>query len=91
MNAPIVKPRTRAGSWDTFDRRYKPTTRGEEVLRDWDDPALQGVDERLIWTVVSVDGREYVTPGYATVNYLGRILCAVPWGDTEFSNPGYSY
>lgn len=93
MSHPVtVKPRRRAGSWSTFDRRYEPidTTEGS-VLRDWDDPLVQAADERNVWTVLDCDGRLYVSPGFATVNYMGRIVTRHQWSDIESCNPGYCY
>lgn len=87
-----IKPRNRAGTWATFCRRYEPVAQEDgSVLRDWDDPAVRRVSENHVWTVVDCDGRCYVVPGFATVNYLGRILTARPWPDVEFSLPGYVY
>ena len=88
----VVKPRQKAGSWSTFERRYKPVESPDSgPMRPWNCPKLQGVDESLIWTVVDCDGKCYVVPGYHTVNYIGRILCQIAWGDVEEANPGYVY
>ena len=87
-----VKPRTRAGSWAVFDRRYKPVTDADDaILRLWNDPQIKTADPSLVWTVVDCDGRLYVVPGIATVNYFARILCSVPWNDSEVNNTGYIY
>jgi hypothetical protein len=84
--------RVRARSWAVFDRRYGPTDGPDGTpLRNWDDPAVQSADDRLVWTVVDCDGRTYLVPGFATVNYLGRVLCRRPWADAEFSGSGYVY
>lgn len=92
MTAPTVRPRIRAGSYDTFDRRYRPVMTPEDgIMRDWADPAIRAADERKVWTVVDCDGVLYLTPGFATVNYFARVLCEVPWSDAEFANPGYRY
>ena len=81
-----------ARSWFTFERRYKPISGADGViLRNWDDPDVQAAEERFIWTVVDCDGRCYLTLGFATVNYLGRVLCAVPWPREEFTDTGYLY
>lgn len=88
-----IKPRQKAGAYTTFERRYGPTVNVEGgVLRGWDDPAvLNEANERLIWTIVDADGKMYVVPGYATVNFMGRVLCERPWSDGELASPGYVY
>ena len=89
---PTVKPRRRAGTYDVFQRRYDPIPlEDDSLIREWNDPELQDVDEHYLWTVVDCDGRLMLTPGYASVNYLGRVLCRKPWDDVEWSNPGYVY
>lgn len=92
MKPTTVKPRTRAGSWDTFERRYGPipTVQGSD-MRPWDDPEILAADPALVWSVVDCDGRLYVVPAFATVNYIGRILCARPWNESEYFNSGYVY
>ena len=80
----------RARSYAVFERRYQPVEHGESILRDWQD-IPSDTDEHLVWTVVDCDGRLYLTPGYTYVNYLGRVLCAKPWPEAEFSGPGYVY
>ena len=88
----IVKPRSRLGSWSSFSKRYQPVALPDgDIRREHDDPAIHAAPENLIWTVVDVDGRLIFVPGFATVNYYGRVLCAIPWGATEESNPGYNY
>jgi hypothetical protein len=67
-----------------------------QFMRSWQDPEVcRHFDEKkfeYVWTVVEGDtGRLYVVPGFHTVNYVGRILCAVPYGEVEESNPGYHY
>jgi hypothetical protein len=86
-----VKPRSRAGTWDSFAKRYGPID-GPDGSTMWhfkDLPA--GIEDRRVWTVVDCDGTLYVVPGYHTVNYLGRVVTTHGWSDTEESNPGYVY
>jgi hypothetical protein len=84
--------RKRTGSADVFDKRYQPIPRPDgSLLRDWNDPEILAADIRYVWSVTDCDGRLYVTPGYAVVNYFGRLLCAVPWPDVEMENPDYRY
>lgn len=91
--APMVKPRTRCGSYETFERRYKPVEneRDETILREWDQ-IPSGTDASYIWTVVDGDdGKLYLTTGVHYVNRVGYVLCEVPFSDIEDSNPGYVY
>ena len=93
MSAPAVKPRRRMGSWASFERRYQPIasdTIDDTVLRDWRE-IPPGTDIHLVWTVLDCDGRLCIVPGFASVNYFARILCANPWPDIEQLNPGYIY
>lgn len=84
---------SRAGTYATFDRRYKPIPLPDHsICRDWYDPIFKNADEHLVWTIVQGDtGRLYLTPGYATVNYIARVLCEKPWPDDEITKPGYVY
>ena len=86
-----VKPRKRAGSWDSFAERYEPIPAQDGAMcRHYTDGEVRAADDRLVWTVVDGDnGNTYVVPGFATVNYVARVLCKRPWSDVEFSNPGY--
>jgi len=89
--APVVKPRTKAGSFASFERRYQPVLSADKVfLRDWQNIPKE-TDAHFVWTAVDCDGRLYLVPGFATVNYFARVLCAVPWGESEERNPGYVY
>jgi hypothetical protein len=87
----IVPKRSKALSWATFERRYLPVYDGENVSRDYRDPAIMSADESLVWTIVDCEGKSYVVPGFATVNYMGRVLCQRPYSETEWGNPGYIY
>jgi hypothetical protein len=86
-----IKQRTRAGTYDTFERRYTPVEMDDgSIMRGWRD-VPPDTDQRNVWTVVDCDGKLYLCPGYVTVNYLGRVLCANPWPEVEASSPGYVY
>ena len=92
MNAPVVKQRKRAGSCDAWDRRYSPIPCDDgSLIRDWRDAEIQSADVSRVWSVIEENGVLYVVPGLATVNYVGRVLCAVPWGPSEENNTGYRY
>ena len=86
-----VKPRTRAGTYSVFERRYGPIDAPNgQVMREWND-IPPDTDARYIWTVIDCDGNLYLVPGYATVNYFARVLCERPWPDGEANNSGYLY
>ena len=83
------KPRTRAGTWRVFERRYTPQYMPDgSLIRD---TAPTNANPRHVWTVLDCDGKLYVNPGYHCVNRLGYVLTAQPWTDAEYSNPGYLY
>lgn len=91
MNAQVqVKPRTRAGSWAQFERRYGPID-GPDGTPMRGHGEIGDAPERCVWTVVDCDGVLYVLPGFHTVNYMGRIVTEREWSDAEFDNPGYRY
>jgi hypothetical protein len=83
--------RTRAGRFETFERRYEPIEAEDgSILHDWRS-IPKDTEQHYVWTLVDCDGRLMLSPGYATVNYMGRVLCAKPWPDEEFTLPGYYY
>lgn len=83
--------RKRAALYSTFEKRYEPLeTEDGSILRNWQD-IPDGTDEHYVWTVTDCDGTLYLSPGYASVNYMGRVLCAKPWPEEEFALPGYYY
>lgn len=86
-----VKPRTRAGSWASFAKRYEPMAGPDnDYIIDHDNlPA--DADLHQVWTLVDADGKLYVVPGYHTVNYMGRLYTRHGWSDVEEANPGYVY
>lgn len=90
--------RSRAGTYSTFVRRYQPVEGGDGgITRPWDDPQVLAAFDRiegyrLVWTIVDGEGgRTYLVPGFATVNYVARVLCTKPWPDEEMHNPGYAW
>lgn len=83
----------RARPYNVFERRYGPIPLPDDnLMRDYRDPEIQAADEHLVWTVVEGDNGElYLVPGFATVNYLGRVLCERPWPEEEWRKAGYVY
>jgi len=92
LASPIIKRRTRAGSFEQFAKRYRPIEMDDgSLMRDWQEIPL-GTDERCVWTIVEGDNnRLYLTPGYHYVNRLGYAVCEVPFPDIEDELPGYVY
>jgi hypothetical protein len=85
-----VHRRTRAGSWRTFKRRFRPVD-GPDCSTYWAREHLpRDVDPRLVWTIVDCDGKLYVSPGFHYVNRIDYVLCRVPWTDDE-QQPDYRY
>jgi hypothetical protein len=85
------KPRTRCGSWRSFERLFRPMD-GPDGSRYWGrDQLPQNVDERLVWTIVDCDGQLRVSPGYRFVNRIDYVLCEVPWTNEDTHQPNYRY
>ncbi len=77
--------RTRAGSWNIFERRFRPIQREDGSLL-WDRseiPTRETINWREWWTVVDCDGRLYLAAGYHFVNRLAYVRCEVPWTDAD--------
>lgn len=90
IRAPVkIRKRKRAGSWRTFERRYKPIEGPDGSFQRDHRTIGDETDARFVWTIVEAEGRLYVVPGFATVNYVSRVLCENPWSDIEFECPGY--
>ena len=87
-----VPQRRKALPFEVFESRYQPIEVSDGcILREWDDPLIRQVDQRYVWTVVDCNGALYLSPGFSTVNYMGRVVTRRGWSDVEFSNPGYRY
>lgn len=87
------KPRSRAGSYSTFEKRYKPIEVEDSdglLLREYQEIPL-GTSERYVWTVVEAEGRMYLIAGRHLVNRIGYVLCEVPYTDDEEDSPGYVF
>jgi hypothetical protein len=86
-----VHRRTRAGSWRTFERRFRPLD-GPDGATYWGREQLpRDVDPRLVWTIVDCDGKLYVSPGFHLVNRIDYVLCRNPWTDDDELQPDYRY
>ena len=85
------RPRTRIGSWSTFERRFEPLPApNHDVL--WDVGTVQeDTDYRHWWTVLDCEGRLLLAPGFRFVNRFAFVRCAKPWTDVDFHQPGYRY
>lgn len=78
-----IAPRTRAGSWNDFERRFRPIIRDDDsLLWEWPDLPLPH-DMRRLWTVLDCDSRLYVSPGLHYVNRLAFIRTEQPWSDLD--------
>ena len=81
----MTSKRTRAGSWNSFERRFRPIIRDDGSLL-WgrsEMPPTRLIDWREWWTVIDSDGRLYLAAGYHFVNRLGYLRCEVPWTDAD--------
>ena len=85
------RPRTRCGSWSTFERRFKPIDSPDQTVWWRREQLPKDVDERLVWTITDCDGKLYVAPGYHFVNRIDYVLCELPWTDEDFAQPTYRY
>ena len=84
-------PRKRAGSWCTFERRFRPLD-GPDGAQYWPREELpKDIDFRLVWTILDCDGKLYVSPGFHFVNRIDYVLCEVPWTDEDLQQPDYRY
>lgn len=86
----------RAGTFTTFTKRYQPIELNGSIERHHSDPEVcarfDAQQFEYVWTVVSGDrGGSYIIPGFHSVNYESRILCAVPYPEAEVSKAGYRY
>ncbi len=71
--------RTRARSWDVFERRFDPIVHDDGSLL-WDlDDIPKPVDVHRLWTVLDCDGKLYLAAGSRYVNRIGYVLTRQPW------------
>ena len=77
--------RTRTGSWNVFERRFRPIAREDGSLL-WDRsemPAREIINWREWWTVLDCGGRLYLAAGSHLVNRLGYVRCEVSWTGSD--------
>jgi hypothetical protein len=84
--------RTRCGSWDTFERRFKPID-GPDGATYWSWEQLpKPLEVHRVWTIVQGgSGKLYVSPGLRFVNRIDYVYCEVPWTDDDERQPDYRY
>ena len=86
-----LKIRIRAGSWNTFERRFQPRSNADDtVLVDLRD-LPKDIDPHRVWTITDEEGRLYVFPGYRFVNRFAYVVCNVPWTEDDQRQPPYRY
>jgi hypothetical protein len=84
--------RKRAGTYATFERRYKPIALADGTVLREKQAMPEGVDWQRVWTVVDCDnGKQYLCPGLHLVNRVGYVLCGVSFPMEECTSPGYVY
>ena len=85
------RPRTRIGSWSTFERRFDPLPApGRDFL--WDIGTVpKDANDSYWWTVLDCEGRLSLSPGFRFVNRVAFVRCAKQWTDVDFHQPGYLY
>ena len=79
----MTAKRTRAGSWNTFERRFKPIIREAGSLIWHNDEIPRPIVGRHWWTVLDCDGKLYLGAGFHYVNRIGYIRCETPWTDAD--------
>ncbi len=85
------KPRTRSGSWRTFERRFRPID-GPDGRDIGAASSYRKMSTRSrVWTIIDCDGQLHVSPGYRFVNRVDYVLCEVPWTDEDTLQPDYRY
>jgi len=85
------RPRTRCGSWSTFERRFKPIDSPDQTAWWGREQLPPGVDPHLVWTIVDCNGKLFVSPGFRFVDRIDYVLCEIPWTDEDLHQPGYRY
>ena len=91
MRTRPFKQRTRTGSWNTFERRFRPIDSPDDTVWWRRDQLPKDVDPRLVWTILDCEGRLYLACGFHYVNRLDYVLCEVPWNDDDERQPSYRY
>ena len=89
----VVKPRTRTGSYNCFERRYRPVEQADgSIMVDSFHEVRKMLPERVrfLWTIVEAE-RLYLVPGWHYVNRIGYVWAENPWSDIEAANPPYAY
>ncbi len=90
MTNTLTRIRSRTGSWNTFERRFKPRVDADgSLLVDLLPP--DGVHPNSVWTITEVDGRLYVNAGFRFFNRCGFVISEVPWTDDDTRQPPYRY
>ncbi len=85
------RPRTRMGSWTTFERRFDPMPAPDHDYLWVIGTVTENADYRYWWTVLDCEGRLSLSPGFRFVNRFAFVRCAKPWTDVDFQQPGYLY
>ena len=85
------RPRTRTGSWSTFERRFRPIDSPDQTVWWGQEQLPVAVNQHLVWTIVDCDGKLYVTPGFRFINRIDYVLCETPWTDDDMLQPDYRY
>ena len=86
-----VKIRSRTGSWNTFERRFRPRINADDTILVDLFELPKEIDPHLVWTVVDEDGRLYLCPGFRFVNRFAYVICEVPWTQVDEQQPPYRY
>ena len=76
-----VPIRTRIGSWNVFERRFKPIVREDGSLI-WERSELPAdIEPRQWWTVLDCEGRLYLSPGFrgATRPQARQLTSQIIW------------
>lgn len=79
-------------TYDEFENKHKPIenhlgdegtylfeTYGQEV------DFVSNQDENIVWTLVEVDGKLYIVPGFQYVNRLNYLITEIPWTEDMFN------
>ena len=75
--------RTRAGSWNSFERRFKPAVRDDGSLIWRHEEIPRPIVGCHWWTVVDCDGKLYLSAGFHFVNRIGYVRCEIAWTDAD--------